>query len=140
MKVLFDNNIILDIMLARPAFYDNARKLLEGANNGNYEAYITAAATTDIFYIANKAVKDKQKVYEAFETLLSIVRIIPVDESNVQRALELRWKDFEDAVQYTASEANGIDFIVTRNEKDYELKNILSLSPERFLELCVEFK
>ena len=44
------------------------------------------------------------------------------------------WKDFEDAVQYTVAESNGIDCIITRNIKDFEEQEIPCLSPKEFVE------
>ena len=52
-------------------------------------------------------------------------------------ALALRWKDFEDAVQFLAAKENGITHIITRNKADYETQDISCVSPAEFIENTV---
>ena len=89
---------------------------------------------TDIFYIARKESKDNESVYKAIEILAALFIIIPVTETTIAKAIALRWQDFEDAVQYTAAQENGITYIVTRNEADYKTSGIHCMSPSDFTE------
>ena len=58
--------------------------------------------------------------------------VVQVSETTIDNALSLRWKDFEDAVQYSAAKENGITHIITRNKTDYEASDILCVSPVEF--------
>jgi predicted nucleic acid-binding protein len=60
---------------------------------------------------------------------------LPVDESTIDEALSLDFKDFEDAIQYVAAKNNNMDFIITRNKNDYENSKISVLNAREFLEL-----
>ena len=53
---------------------------------------------------------------------------------DIDKAFNRNWKDFEDAVQYTVAESNGVDCIITRNKKDFEEDAITILTPGEFIE------
>jgi predicted nucleic acid-binding protein len=72
-------------------------------------------------------------VYRVIEDISAIFAIVPVFESTIKNALALRWKDFEDAVQYSTAKENGIECIVTRNKDDYENSDIPCVIPADFL-------
>ena len=42
--------------------------------------------------------------------------------------------DYEDAVQYTVAESNGVDCIITRDKDGFEENVIPCYSPQEFLE------
>jgi predicted nucleic acid-binding protein len=123
-KVLFDTNIILDIILEREPFYEEVVKLFELIDEDKITVYVSATTITDIYYIAKK-VKGHKISHEFISSLVKIVNIVGIDKETIVNALSKDMKDFEDAVQLTASELNEIEYIVTRNKKDF--KNISSV-------------
>ena len=132
MKVLTDTNVILDVLLHRGDFFDHSRKIFDFVEQRRIGGCISASAFTDIFYIIDKEIKNKETVYKAMDTVSAIFTIAPVFESTIKNALALRWKDFEDAVQYRTAKENEIDCIVTRNKGDYESSDIPCVSPAEF--------
>ena len=48
-------------------------------------------------------------------------------------SLNSKFLDFEDAIQSVASSYNNIDFIITRNTKDFSNSEIKAVSPTDFL-------
>ena len=88
---------------------------------------------TDIFYIAKKEIRDVESVYQAIEMLSDIFSVVPVTETTIANALALRWKDFEDAVQFVAAKESGVAYIITRNKTDYESSNIPCMDPTDFI-------
>ncbi len=54
MRVLLDTHIILDFVLERSPFFNNAKLLLTQAENSEIEAIMTATTVTDIYYISAK--------------------------------------------------------------------------------------
>lgn len=119
MKLLIDTNILLDVLLKREPFYYKAVEVLELVQYDNVQEYVSAAAVTDIYYIAYKYLKDKGLVRQLLKKLMGIVSIAAVSEKEIEEALELAWNDFEDSVQYAVALLNEMDGIVTRNPKDY---------------------
>ncbi len=67
------------------------------------DEYISAAAITDIYYLAYRYLKDREKVIGLMKDVLEIAKIISVSEKEIYNAFNLNWKDFEDAVQYSAA-------------------------------------
>jgi predicted nucleic acid-binding protein len=66
------------------------------------------------------------------DELTALFSVVPVSETTIACALALRWKDFEDAVQYMAARENGITHIITRNKADYDTFDIHCMSPTEF--------
>jgi predicted nucleic acid-binding protein len=95
--------------------------------------FLSAACITDLFYLVRKQKRNTEEVYRMMNKLTALFSVVPVSETTIAKALALRWKDFEDAVQYTAATENGIDCIVTRNAADYELSGIPCISPADFI-------
>ncbi len=134
MKLLIDTNILLDVLLKREPFYYKAVEVLELVQYDNVQEYVSAAAVTDIYYIAYKYLKDKGIVRQLLKKLMGIVSIAAVSEKEIEEALELAWNDFEDSVQYAVALLNEMDGIVTRNPKDYKRADMKVWSPEQVLQ------
>ncbi len=132
MRVLFDTNIILDVLLKRKAFYDDSCRLFELVDCGSFEAYCTASSVTDLFYIVRKEV-GRDKTVLMLKDLVQVVPVVAVDQNVVNEALESDLKDLEDAVQTFSAIRNGLDFIITRNKKDFKGVDLAVLTPEEVL-------
>lgn len=133
MTVFLDSNIILDILMNNEEFYKESKTLLSLADNGFVDFFISASSITDIYYIANKYIKDERKVRACLIDLLGIISIAGVDEACIKNALNSSWRDFEDAVQNEASIQIGADYFVTRNAKDYKATFSQLITPSEFL-------
>ena len=132
MKLLLDTNVVLDYMLQRQPNYEYCRKIINRAiDNDDYEI-ISASAITDIFYIAKRQGRDSYDVQDAITDLLDLVHAASITEDDIRTALKLKWKDFEDAVQYAVAIANGADYIISSNKKDFDGAQIPVLTPEEF--------
>ena len=135
MRVLIDTNVILDVLLKRSPFYEAAIEVLKLSVREDIQEFVSASAITDIYYIAYKNMRDKAVVRELLKKLLLIVSVAGVSEEEIQKALELGWKDFEDSVQYSVALLNEINGLITRNVKDYSSSEIQVWEPNQFLEL-----
>ena len=133
MKLLIDTNIVLDVLLKREPFYQDAVKVMNMAQYDDVQEYISASAVTDIYYIAYRQIKDRTLVLELIKRLLMVVSVAAVSEREIRNALKTGWKDFEDAVQYSIAFLNEMDGLITRNSKDYEEADINIWSPEQVL-------
>ena len=133
MKLLIDTNIVLDVLLKREPFYQDAVKVMNLAQYDDVQEYISASAVTDIYYIAYKQIKDRTLVLNLIKRLLMVVAVAAVSEQEIRNALETRWKDFEDAVQYSVALLNEVEGLITMNPKDYEQTDINIWSPEQVL-------
>jgi len=134
MKILLDTNIILDYALQREGFWEAAEKIFMLTESEENIEFVSSSAVTDIFYMLRRYYKDSFKAQEKLKDIRRLVRILEVSDANIDHALSLKWKDFEDAVQYAVAVDNKLDVIVTRNVKDFELKEIPVLTPAELLE------
>jgi predicted nucleic acid-binding protein len=133
MKVLIDTNVALDVLLKRTPHYEKSAKVLVLSEKKEIDAYISASAATDIYYITRKALKDKRATIDLLRKLIKVVNVAAVTGDNVCQALELEWDDFEDSIQYMAGENLFVEYIVTRNPQDFEHGSITAVTPEKFL-------
>ena len=135
MKLLIDTNVVLDVLLRREPFSKTAAEVLNLTQRDEVREYVSASAITDIYYIANKQMKDRDAVRDLLKRLLMVVSVAAVSEREIQNALNLAWGDFEDSVQYSVALLNEMDGIVTRNPSDYQEANMRIWLPEQALEL-----
>ena len=133
MHVLIDTNVVLDVLLDRPLFVDDAAAILSIPESIVYK-YISASAITDIYYVAYKELRNKQKVKDIIKRLLSLIHIADVSEENILFALESDWNDFEDSVQNAVAESHNFDAIITRNSTDFKNSNLNIFSTKDFLQ------
>ena len=115
MRVLVDTNIVLDYLLEREPFLQDAEALFEAIGSGEVVGYVTATTLTDIFYIARRQTQDVQRARQAVSSILAVMEICSVDRAVLEVALTLAMTDFEDAVQAGCALAQGLDAIVTRD-------------------------
>ena len=134
-KLLIDTNVVLNVLLRREPFSETAAEVLNPTQRDDVREYVFASAITDIYYIANKQLKDRAAVRNLLERLLKIVSVAAVSEQEIRNALNLTWADFEDSVQYSVALLNEMDGIVTRNPDDYQEANMRIWLPDQALEL-----
>lgn len=133
MQVLIDTNVVLDVLLNRDDFVQDAVTILK-LPEGSVQKYVSASAITDIYYIARQEIKDKAEVKNLLKTLLQIIHVADVSEDNILTALDSDWSDFEDSVQNAVAESHNYDAVITRNKGDYKKSNLKVFSPKEFLE------
>ncbi|MFV9510472.1 PIN domain-containing protein [Tepidibacillus sp. LV47] len=133
MKIIIDNNVILDVFHNREPFVQFSANVLRLVETKQLKGYITANSVTDIHYILNRSIKDKQKLFTVLDTLFKLVEIIDVTSKDIKKAFRPEVDDFEDELIIVCAERANIDFIVTRNPKDFKNSPIPAITPEDFL-------
>ena len=134
MKVLLDTNIVLDVLLKREPFFEDAQKVFVAAKWEDVDEYISASTITDIYYIAQRTMRDDAKTRTLIKNLLTVVHIATVSQTEIHYAIDLPWKDFEDSVQYSVALLNSMDGIITRDRKGYHSSELPVWSPATFFE------
>ena len=132
MDLLIDTNIFLDVALNRPGSVEVKQLFLKMEKEGA-SAFLTASAATDLFYIIRKKLHDVNETYKAMGRILQVVNILLVNEDGIMTAFRAGWRDFEDCVQFVVALHQRMDYIITRNAKDFEDNAIPVISPEEYL-------
>ncbi len=118
MKLLIDINIVLDVVLARTSWAEEAANLLSAVETGSADGYVAGHTVTTLHYIVAKQ-RDRRAATAAVSDLLGILAVVPLAHADFQRALLLGLRDFEDAVQTAAALRIGADYLITRNTGDF---------------------
>ncbi len=119
MKVLFDTNIILDVLLNREQFVELSASLVSLVETNIIEGYLCATTITTLDYLVSK-MHNREEAKISIKKLLSLFEISKVDKDVFLLSIDSKFTDLEDAVQYYSGQMVGVDCIVTRNINDYK--------------------
>jgi predicted nucleic acid-binding protein len=130
-KVLFDTNVVLDVLLAREPHAAVAARLFTLVDNERIDGAVCATTVTTVAYVATKAVGGKQ-AKKLLRRLLDLFAAA-VDRQVLEGALRLDFEDVEDAVIHETARAWGAAGIVTRNGRDFARATLPVFHPEELL-------
>ena len=130
-RVLYDVNVILDVLLKREPHFRASATALDAVTQGEVEGYIAGHAITTIAYLIQRQL-GPSKSRTVLTHLLSKMHVTPVTDSAIRSALHSRFSDFEDAVSHAVAEEARISVIVTRNVRDFSKSAVPVVLPEVF--------
>ena len=131
--MLFDTNVLLDLLLDREPFSLNAARCFSMVETGEIEGWLCASTVTTLHYLIGKAV-GAGKALDAISLVLSLFEIAPVNKTILENALLLPFKDFEDAVLHEAARYSNVEVIVTRNIAGFKTSTLPVKLPEYLLQ------
>ncbi len=129
MRLLFDTNVVLDLLLDREPWARNAARLFTRVETGAVDGALSATTLTTIFYLARKIV-GTERARERIRQLLALCSVAPVNRPVLETAIELDFTDFEDAVIHESARQASVEAIVTRNPGDFKNATLSVLTPE----------
>ena len=130
--VLFDSDVLLDVLAQRQPFFVASAKALNTLTQGKVQGYLSGHAVTNIFYILRRQVGN-EAAKKLVSKLLQHIQIASVTDEVIRAALQSPIIDFEDAVTSEAAKAIGLEIIVTRNISDFVNSPVPAMLPEDFL-------
>lgn len=133
MRVLLDTCVILDALESRQPFSKDAEELFLAAANNLFTGCITAKASTDIYYLMHRHTHSDKASREVLNKLFSLFEVVDTAGMDCRRAIPSPVLDFEDAVMIETAARTEVDYIVTRNIKDFARSSVPVLSPKDFL-------
>ena len=136
-RTLFvDSDVILDVLEKREPFYDYSAQILTLGDEKKVQLFTTSLVIANVYYIMRNHL-GIQKAKENLRKLRIIVNVMSVNEKEVDLALNSELSDFEDALQYFTALNNKIDFIITRNTKDYKNPKLIVQTPQEYIESTI---
>lgn len=132
MKILIDTNVILDVLIDRKEFVEDAVKVLKLCEIKRVEGYVSAMTFPNLVYIMRKQLK-REEVKEVVERLCLLLFVAELQAEDIRRAAALEIADYEDALQCAQAMRIKADFIITRNIKDFKNSAVPALTPGAFL-------
>ena len=97
------------------------------------ELVTTSLVFANVYYLLRKHLGG-EKAKEALRKLRIIVDVVSVNAKQVDLALNSEITDFEDALQYFTALDNQINFIITRNIRDYKNAKLIAQTPQQYIE------
>jgi hypothetical protein len=108
--------------------------VLAAAETGMIEGWVAAHSLTTLFYLLARY-QSAEQARVALTDLLTFLSVAAVDHVVIEQALNLPYPDFEDAVQMMAAVRSGVQYLVTRNARDYGMGPLPVLQPAELLAL-----
>jgi predicted nucleic acid-binding protein len=137
-KVFLDTNILIDYLSRREPFFVPAALLLQLGKRKKCQLMVSSLSFATASFILQAHYKmTHEAVVTLFAKLVEFCHITTVDAQTVQDAIASDFKDFEDALQYYSAARMKADYIVTRNEPDFNQSAVPVYTPVEFLN---EFK
>ena len=133
MKLLIDTNIIIDVLGNREPFFEDSYRIIQLGLEGELETIISAGTVTDVYYILRRYIHDANTVREKIFILSNYVKICKCASDDITNALILFIPDYEDAVIAATARREKADFIITRDEKDFENSPVPAMNPTAFI-------
>ena len=132
-NVFVDTNILIDLLADRRPFSKFAIQLFNLAENNGVKLFTSSHSFATTHYLLKKHVEEKE-LRELLYSLLDYLDLIAIDSSIIKKSLLSSHKDFEDAIQIiAATSVSNLDFIVTKNLKDFKDAGIAVLPPDEVL-------
>jgi len=132
MKILFDTNIVLDVLLLRKPYYTSATYLLSEVEQGNIKGYLCPTTITTIGYLITK-VKGADEAKKLIKNILNIFELTELNKSILETSCSHKISDYEDAVLHESARSSNIEAIVTRNVKDFKYASVKVYDPEELI-------
>lgn len=134
MRVLFDTDVVLDVLLDRRPHSDHSAALFTMVEKGRISGFLCATSVTTLHDLSAKAV-DSKSARACIEMLLSLFDVAHVNRRILASALALPFRDYEDAVVHESACSIQADAIVTRNLRDFKKSRIPVHPPQELLSL-----
>ncbi|RMD94279.1 MAG: PIN domain-containing protein [Calditrichaeota bacterium] len=134
MKVLFDTNVILDVLLDREPFSEPAAQLMSKVEESEIQGFLCATTITTIHYLISR-ILGRNAAKKHIKSLLSLFEISPVTRTVLENALVNQFNDFEDSVLHESAVHSGAKYIVTRDTNDFKSSKIPVFEPIQFINI-----
>lgn len=135
MMILFDTCVILDYLMRREPFAEDAKELVNKVVNTNIEGFVTVKSMMDIHYILKNRFHDEKRVRKILMDLSNIFEVTDSLTYCYLKAFNSKINDFEDALMSQTGEVLDVDYFVTRNKKDYKNSKLKVKTPRELIKI-----
>lgn len=131
MRVFFDTNVVLDIILNRQGC-DEAKRLLEYIRRDEYSrAYLSFLSVANIAYVLRKM--PIAEIHKKIRAISKVFTIFPCSDILLTAAERIESPDYEDSIQIACAQQERCDIIVTNNKSHFDSYSYLPvLTPQEF--------
>ena len=132
-RILLDTNVVLDVLLDRQPFVDDARQIWDASDRGLFDGYIASFSIPTIHYICKRH-ESLEAANRAVDLCLSAFEVCALYRECILAARRIVGGDFEDNLQIACAITDFLQGIVTRHPADFAASPIRIYSPGEFLD------
>jgi len=133
-RVLWDADVVLDVLLEREPNHLGAARLMAKVERGQIAGYLCDTTVVTLHGVAARLVGPERAVRE-LQKLLLLFDVAPVNRVVLESALALKGLDFENAVLYEAARHVGAEAVTTRSFRAFKGADIPIAAPEKLLKM-----
>ncbi|MBR0463510.1 MAG: PIN domain-containing protein [Clostridia bacterium] len=133
MRLMIDGNVVLDVLQNREPHVADSAKIWKLCETNQVEGFVSGLTFANLVYIMRRELTP-EKINEVFRSLELIFQFVDLTVSDLEKAADMQWDDYEDALQAAAAERIHADVIITRNVKDFRKSKVSAFTPAEFLE------
>ena len=133
MELMIDTNVIFDVLMERTPYFDASYQILQLCEWTLFHGHVSTVAIADLIYCCRKQLSPEATL----NVCLGFSEILTIEDLKAEDLFDaalLKWKDFEDSVQYMIAKRIKADFIISRDLKGFHQSDIQVMTPQDFVE------
>lgn len=129
-RVFLDTNILQDILVGRPGVAGSLA-LLKEIKEKRISGSISSLSIPIVWYLNGKLGMKRHDL----KRLAHYFSVISLTSAMVEKVVSAPlFGDLEDELQYLCAKRSKAKYLITRNVRDFPVKDIAVVTPEEFLE------
>ena len=132
MRFLIDANIVLDVLQKREPYWKDSSVIWKLCETEQIEGYISTLTFANLMYVMRREL-DPAQIRDVPDKLRLIFRFADFTAADMEKAAEMGWDDFEDAIQAATAERIMADSIITRNVRDFRNSKVIAFTPSEYI-------
>lgn len=132
MRLLIDANIVLDVLQKREPYWKDSSVIWKLCETEQVEGYVSTLTFANLMYVMRREL-DPAQIRDVLDKLRLIFRFADFTAADMEKAAEMGWDDFEDAIQAATAERIMADSIITRNVRDFRNSRVIAFTPSEYI-------
>jgi len=133
-NVFLDANIIIDWLVSKSSNHEICKKTVDISLNKSRNTFVSPTTIAITSYFLYKHYKSETKAKKIAQEIYEPFCITTENQEIVKEALNSKFTDLEDAIQYHSAFYSKLDVIITQNQHDFTHSKIAVISPQEFCE------
>lgn len=134
MRLLIDADVLLDVLLNRDGFIQASSQVWKLCEAQQAVGYVSARTFADIVPVIRRELSP-EGIKDVLLRLRLIFEFTELSPTDLKKASEFQWDDFEAALLSVTAERIHADAIITRKIQDFNRSALLIYTPEELLAL-----
>lgn len=132
MRLLIDANVVLDVLQKREPYWKDSSVIWKLCETEQAEGYVSTLTFANLMYVMRREL-DPAQIRDVLDKLRLIFRFADFTAADLEKAAEMGWDDFEDAIQAATAERIMADSIITRNVRDFRNSKVIAFTPSEYI-------